>query len=633
MKEFEMKLHALKVKNFRSNKDETRIQFEDLTTFVGQNDAGKSSLLEALAIFFEDPSVKLDVNDATKSRLDSSSLVEISCEFSDFVDQVDIDGGAKTSLANEALLNENGRLEIKKTYECSGGKPKESIFIHCLHYSDEALNDLLQLKNSDLKARAKKLSVPETSYNASVNHEIRKAIRNHHTSKELALVSLDAAKGDMKELWPKLKTSLPMFFLFKSDRQSLDSDDEVQDPMKAAVAVALAEVKEKLAEIREIVREKSTQISTRTIEKLKHFSPDIASALNPSFADPNWASAFKISFIDQDGVPLNKRGSGVRRLILLSFFQAEADRKAANLYAPESANPNVIYAIEEPETSQHPSNQKKLIEALIDLSNIPMSQVILTTHVPALASLLPINSIRYVTKTAGWSKVQYGENILTEVALSLGVFADVSDELNTKSKVAVCVEGPTDVIFLNSVSAILNSSDAAIPNLAALDNVIVIPLGGSTLKDWVNKDYLSKFGLTEVHIYDRDDANNPKYKDQVTAVNLRGGKHKAYLTQKREMENYVHPNALKAVFGVEISRDPNIDVPEQCAKGVHELVPGSKPWNTLNKDDRKRKEAKVKRRIAEECLTRLSANEIYEMDDGDELKLWLRYIVEVSSMK
>lgn len=46
-----MKIHSLKLKNFRGYKDELFISFGDLTAFVGRNDVGKSTILEALDIF------------------------------------------------------------------------------------------------------------------------------------------------------------------------------------------------------------------------------------------------------------------------------------------------------------------------------------------------------------------------------------------------------------------------------------------------------------------------------------------------------------------------------------------------------------------------------------------------------
>lgn len=49
-----MKIHSLKLKNFRGYKDELSISFGDLTAFVGRNDVGKSTILEALDIFLND---------------------------------------------------------------------------------------------------------------------------------------------------------------------------------------------------------------------------------------------------------------------------------------------------------------------------------------------------------------------------------------------------------------------------------------------------------------------------------------------------------------------------------------------------------------------------------------------------
>ncbi len=43
-----MKISQVKISNFRGYKDETTIDFNDLTVFVGKNDVGKSTVLEAL---------------------------------------------------------------------------------------------------------------------------------------------------------------------------------------------------------------------------------------------------------------------------------------------------------------------------------------------------------------------------------------------------------------------------------------------------------------------------------------------------------------------------------------------------------------------------------------------------------
>ena len=60
-----MKIKSMKVKNFRGYSDETIVNFDDLTVIVGKNDVGKSTILEALDIFFNDGKgvVKIDKTD------------------------------------------------------------------------------------------------------------------------------------------------------------------------------------------------------------------------------------------------------------------------------------------------------------------------------------------------------------------------------------------------------------------------------------------------------------------------------------------------------------------------------------------------------------------------------------------
>lgn len=74
------------LKNFRGYKNETIIPFEGLTVFVGRNDIGKSTVLEALDIFFNDSKgiITLEKNDINKEALDNGDTeVVIGVEFGD----------------------------------------------------------------------------------------------------------------------------------------------------------------------------------------------------------------------------------------------------------------------------------------------------------------------------------------------------------------------------------------------------------------------------------------------------------------------------------------------------------------------------------------------------------------------
>nr|WP_202115094.1 AAA family ATPase [Gilliamella sp. Pas-s27] len=115
-------------------------------------------------------------------------------------------------------------------------------------------------------------------------------------------------------------------------------------------------------------------------------------------------------------------------------------------------NRNTIYAIEEPETSQHPEWQVKLFHALMDLPKNERTQVIVTTHSPSLASLCPINNIIFLFKNNGKTNYQTGDNLdLPEVTTTLGILPNIPVETSTNLKVILCLEGPTDVEFFDNI--------------------------------------------------------------------------------------------------------------------------------------------------------------------------------------
>ncbi len=212
-----------------------------------------------------------------------------------------------------------------------------------------------------------------------------------------------------------------MYALFQSDRASKDSDGEVQNPLKGAIKTAIAEVQEEIERIQAKVREKSVEIAELTHKALRTIDPNLAGALTPTFSPPTlqkWTGLFSVGMDTDDNIPLNKRGSGVRRLILVSFFKAEAERKLAT-----QSKANIIYAIEEPETSQQPGQPEDPHRILQGDRAGAECQVILTTHSPGLAADLPVDSIRFVSADAAADTptIQQGADVFGAVADTLGL--------------------------------------------------------------------------------------------------------------------------------------------------------------------------------------------------------------------
>jgi len=141
-----MIIKKVRLKNFRIYKEETTIDFKDLTVFVGKNDIGKSSILEALDIFFNENKgiIKLDKDDINKSEYEQDNKeIVISAVFDDLPGTLTIDATNPTTLSDEYLLNREGNLEIIKRYSNAG---KEKVFIKANHPSNPSCSDLLSKK-------------------------------------------------------------------------------------------------------------------------------------------------------------------------------------------------------------------------------------------------------------------------------------------------------------------------------------------------------------------------------------------------------------------------------------------------------------------------------------------------------
>lgn len=557
-----MRLKAVSLENFRRYRERTTVSIEQLTAFIGRNDAGKSTILEALDVFFEGETVKIDCGDASTGG--ESANVRIGVVFDHLPPVLDLDAGAQTTLAAEHLLNADGDLEIFKVYNCSVASkvPAPKVFARAMHPSALGAVDLLQKKNADLKKMVKDASV-ETNCQQNNNPSMRQAL--YAAVDNLALVEKEVPlnDADAKNIWDAIRRKLPIYALFRSDRASSDQDSEVQNPMKLAIQKALAELSADLERITQQVEKVAEETALRTIEQMQSAYPDIglASVLKPQFRKPSWGTVFKLDLESDDGIPLNKRGSGVRRLVLLSFFQAEAARVQKEKSTGNGSGVPVIYAVEEPETSQHPDHQKKIVQALIKVAAAG-DQVLLTTHVPALAGLLPVDSVRFIDKNpeTGLPRVRPGTpEVLEEIAETLGVSPESTSASGVR--VAVAVEGFTDIDALISFATVL----CAAGEFNGFDQAKVFWTigGGSTLKDWVERRYLDSLGIPQVYIFDSDrtSAALPPSSDKLDRVAEINGRARcrAFLSQKRTIENYMHPDALHRLSGGKIVITHGID--------------------------------------------------------------------------
>ena len=399
-----MRLKSFSLKNFRGYKNEVRFELSDLTVLVGRNDIGKSTILEALDIFFNDkaavcPLESADVN--KKAWEDGDKETVFTAVFDQLPDSIIIDESVPTSLQKEMLLDCSGCLTVVKRYQDAG---KQKVYIKANHPTNPECNDLLLKKISDLKNKAKDLDCEDRTKKSL----LRRTIWDHFSGDlQLAEGEIDTSGDGLKDIWQKLERYMPIYSLFQSDRSNSDKDKEAQDPLKEAVKEIFSnqEILDKLTEVAEEVKAKLQSVTSATLAKISEMNPEIAQTLSPSIPSVEslkWADVFKnVSITSDNEIEINKRGSGVKRLILLNFFRAKAERMMH-----ESNHTNVIYAIEEPETSQHIHHQRMLIEAFKGISSNPNAQILMTTHSSHVVKMLSFDNLRLIEEISGAKNIR-----------------------------------------------------------------------------------------------------------------------------------------------------------------------------------------------------------------------------------
>ncbi|WP_416830689.1 ATP-dependent nuclease, partial [Helicobacter ganmani] len=354
-----------------------------------------------------------------------------------------------------------------------------------------------------------------------IKKEMRKYLLQTNTLEfKLQEIDVSSKDTDIISVYEKLKTNLPKYALFKADRTNTDKDSEVTNIAKAIAQNAVGQVEEKFEEIKQEVKNKIQEFSDLTLEKLKGFNKEIADTLSVSMQDKALETIFSYGFKSDSEIPLNKRGSGIKRLFLLSFFLADSERQNIT---------NMIYAIEEPETSQHPNFQKMIIETLQKISQQENRQILITTHTPEIIKMVNKEEVIFIKKDANNKRnILQNQTLNTkEIINTLGILPYIS------YKGVMFVEGETDVKFFKK----LNKHFESLRSIFDIETITLVPLnGGGNIKKWIVEAYLvENTNIKQIYFMDKDDESNQREKYQNKCEN---NKTKIIITQKREIENY-----------------------------------------------------------------------------------------------
>lgn len=202
-------------------------------------------------------------------------------------------------------------------------------------------------------------------------------------------------------------------------------------------------------------------------------------------------------------------------------------------------------------------------------------------------------------------------------------------------RVLVVVEGQFDIQFLRRLSRILHADDPRLPDLIRLEQageLIFVPIAGGNILAWTGR--LAPLGIPEFHIYDRELPPETATRERaVEQVNRRYGC-QAVLTLKRNLENYLHPDAILEARGIPLRFGDFDDVPELAAQACYtQRAAGTAlgPWDEIPARMRKRLRDRAKHWLNTWAVDRMTLEKLAERDTAGDVQGWLESIAHLAN--
>lgn len=383
-----MKLESFSVTNFRSITTANKLPINKSTILIGQNNEGKSNILNALAIAMA-VIKRHSLSGRIITRRGASGIYDWDKDFPIQLQEKKPNG--QTVFRIEFSLDNN---EIEEFHENTKSSLNGTLPIEI------SIGNSLEPKFKILKkgrggtSLSKKSSLIAKFIGSKIDFIYIPAIR---TSKEALNVVEEMISAELK---------------------TLENNSDYVEAIK---------------KISELQKDIFNNIAKKITTPLKEFIPQIKT-VSITFSEEARYRAFRRSteIIIDDGTPtqLEQKGDGVKSLVAISLLKGEKAIGRAS-----------ILALEEPESHLHPSAIHRLRDVINDIAED--HQVVLSTHCPLFVDRVNISSNILITNNNAKPAKR-----INEIRELLGVKA--SDNL-LHAKLALLVEGSDDKIALESL--------------------------------------------------------------------------------------------------------------------------------------------------------------------------------------
>lgn len=574
-----MKLCKIEVHKFRSI-DCIEITIDLLAMFIGENNAGKSNVLRAIELFYQDSirgineeyfyfknhnepiSVILTFDRLTEYDKRQKYLKHWICE--------------QTIRVKKVVEYNNQSQKYEMTFYGWQAKPREVHFdLSCFDEYKKDLTEIVKEKKLPEYFKNDKGTVTQGSY--------KDGIAKHIEQGEVEFGDPDWIKNPagLKEVFADL---LPKFYLVPAVKDAQDESKTTQQTVLGKLVSDLTnrivlknprfeEVKNQLEGLKKYLNKTDSGDDSERLQEIKDFEGTITEIISESMPGtqigieiitPELVDLFKdVKITLDDALPtsIDSKGHGLQRALILAYIRAYA--KTINTVVvgeeqQETLVKNFILAIEEPELYLHPNGQRKMMNVLGNISIT--DQVLACTHSSFFVDIFKYKNIVIVGREGNGptNTFQFVEDIFVaetpqETNRFKNVFRyltlfDLSRSEMFFSKKVVLVEGDTEKFIIPFWSTKFIEKDKRY-DLSA-NNICIVECGGKTNMH-IFMRVLNKFKIPYIVIHDIDPIDFPEDKSDKTdkeTSNLRMFK-----------ENDFIANALDTSIGKIIKIDPELE--------------------------------------------------------------------------
>ena len=533
-----MELKQIEINKFRSI-DSISINIDDLAILIGENNAGKTNILKALELFYQD-SVR-GINEEYFYFKNQNQPISISITYDRLTENERSQKYLKHWIYNDSIKVrkviewDNQSQKYKMTLFGWQAKPKEEHFD--LSKFDEyksQINKIVESNKLPYYFKTDKGTVTQASYKQGILKHMKEG------KVEFGDPGWIMNPGGYKEVFSNL---LPMFYLVPAVKDAQDESKTTQQTMLGKLLNDLTnriisknpkfdEVKKQIEGLKKYLNKSEEGDDSERLQEIKDFEEILSSMISENMpgtkvgieiVTPELIDLFKDTKITlDDALPtsIDSKGHGLQRALIFAYIRAYAKTISTIESEEESFTRNFILAIEEPELYLHPNGQRKMMNVLRNISK--NDQVLICTHSNFFVDMFDYQNIIIVNRdNSGPTNVfQVTEEIfktedeesrkrLKKTFRYLSLF-DLSRSEMFFSRKVVLVEGDTENFIVPFWASRLAQKDKSYD--FSSNNICVIECGGKT-NIHIFMRVLNKFKIPYVVIHDIDPIDFPEDKE------------------------------------------------------------------------------------------------------------------------